>query len=138
MIDVRTKAKKQVVKRSLVEDGYGPTALEASHRAWTRHRSAGVLALALVLSTSGIARAGTTVFDRELLTLDYAVLGIASLVDIDTDGDLDVFAQGGIAHFFENVGSATEPVLAPGLPAPFGLPVGSGALLRRHRRRRGS
>ena len=51
---------------------------------------------------------GTTVFDRELLTLDYEGFGVSSLVDIDADGDMDVLvgADAGDTWLLENVGDA--------------------------------
>jgi Ca2+-binding RTX toxin-like protein len=51
--------------------------------------------------------------------------GIAdpSFADIDGDGDLDAFigAGSGYSRYFQNTGSATNPVFAAPIPSPFGL-----------------
>lgn len=52
-----------------------------------------------------------------------------AVVDIDGDGDQDVFAGfSGETYFYENTGTATVPAFGIGLASPFGLPdVGSWA-----------
>lgn len=50
-------------------------------------------------------------------------LSMPELVDIDNDGDLDMFVgtyYGGISYF-ENTGSATAPAFGSEVPVPFGL-----------------
>jgi hypothetical protein len=56
--------------------------------------------------------------------------GLPRLVDIDADGDLDVFLNqaNGDTHFFANTGSTSEPEFGVRLTNPFGLAdvIGSG------------
>lgn len=54
------------------------------------------------------------------------VLSMPSLVDIDDDGDYDLFvgeANGGI-NYFENTGTAASPAFSPAQATPFGLTTG--------------
>jgi hypothetical protein len=59
------------------------------------------------------------------LTSPYSLTIAPALVDIEGDGDLDLFAgdYGGQTRFFANTGSATQPIFAAPANNPFGLPL---------------
>ena len=83
-------------------DGNDPNRLDAivgsNHRCWLYRGS-----------SEGFA-------EPELVDVDTLVNPRFDVADIDSDGDLDLFAgtQPGAVHWFENVGSRSNPVLAKG------------------------
>lgn len=65
----------------------------------------------------------TSVFSApQYLNIDAGDYANPALVDIDSDGDLDLVAgvQMGELEFYENIGTSTSPVWAPNNPAMFG------------------
>jgi len=91
--------------------------------------SAGDLTYFQNLGTTTAPSFGTAVVNPFGLT-GTGGLATANIVDVDGDGDLDVFANGGRKDYFENTGSPSVPAFAAPRTDPFGLTnVGAGEVL---------
>lgn len=88
----------------------------------------GLLATAGVLGIAQQGQAQTTPTFAAPLTNPFALTDVGdeakpTYVDIDNDGDLDLFAGNSIAEvtFFENIGTATLPAFDTAQASPFGI-----------------